>query len=147
MKTLKGWIMVFMVLAAGVLASCSSEEDGDWRPMVWEPEVPVVHFDDGSFGVSANGETFTFVCKNYSSPWIEYAASGKNSYYPPRESNDYRTVKSDWFEAKIVGRKLTVTFKENDDEYLRPLELTVTAGDIFYTFKFTQSMKIHEKEK
>ena len=63
MKTMKIWRLAFAVLAAFSLASCSSnKEDGDWDPMVWKAEVPVVKSNDGVYDVSAEGATFTFSC-------------------------------------------------------------------------------------
>ena len=135
---MKLWRIAFMMLAAFSLASCSSDKDGDWDSMVWKADVPVVYTTDGIYEVSADGGTLTFTCKNYSSPWIEYATSGENQYYPPRENNDFHIITTDWFKAEMVGRKLNVTFETNKDDHVRPLELTVTAGDIFYTFKFKQ---------
>ena len=138
MKTMKRWRIILMVLAALSLASCSNTKDGDWESMVWKTEIPGVRTTDGYYEVSADGGTFTFACRNYSSPWIEGAVSGDNYFFPPREANDYHTITADWFKAEIVGNKLTVTFETNETAQVRPLELTVTAGDIFYTFKFKQ---------
>ena len=120
------------------LASCSSDDpDGKWDSMAWEAEVPVLK-TDGVYAVPANGTEFTFSCQNYSSPWIENAVSNGEYYYPPREANDYHTILADWFKAEISGNKLTVVFEANETAEERPLQLTVTAGDIFYTFKFMQ---------
>jgi hypothetical protein len=144
MKTMKLWRNIFVMIAAILsLVSCSSvekdgEKDGDWDSMVWKAEVPVVITTDGIYDVSVDGGKFTFVCQNYSSPWIECATSGESRYYPPRETNDYHTITADWFKAEIVGNKLSVTFDSNKDYNVRSLELSVTAGDIFYTFKFKQ---------
>ena len=107
--------------------------------MAWKAEVPVVITSDGIYDVSVDGGKITFVCQNYSSPWIECATSGESRYYPPRETNDYHTITADWFKAEIVGNKLSVTFDSNKDYNVRSLELSVTAGDIFYTFKFKQT--------
>jgi hypothetical protein len=134
---MKLWRIAFMMLAFS-LVSCSSHMDGDWDSMVWKAEVPVVYTTDGIYDVSADGDTFMFTCRNYSSPWIECATSGEKHYFPPRENNDFHTIMTDWFKAEIVGHKLNVTFETNKEDDIRPLELTVTAGDIFYTFKFKQ---------
>ena len=83
----------------------------------------------------------TFTCRNYSAPWIENAEYGGNYYFPPRENNNFHTITTDWFKAEIVGNKLCVTFDSNENHQARPLKLTVTAGDIFYTFRFEQSAK------
>ena len=59
-------------------------------------------------------------------------------FYPPREANDFHTITTDWFKAEMSGNKLKVVFKANETAENRTLQLTVTAGDIFYTFKFKQ---------
>lgn len=131
-------IGAFMMIVAFSLASCEKDRlDGDWDSMVWKAEVPVV-INDGVYDVSNRGGTFTFTCRNYSKPWIEYAASGGEYYYPRREKNDYHTIMADWFKAEIVGNKLTVFFEPNNESSEQFLSLTVTAGDIFHTFKFKQ---------
>ena len=93
-------------------------------------------------GRHANGTEFTFSCQNYSSPWIDNAVSNGEYYYPPREANDYHTISADWFKVEISGNKLTVVFEANNTAAERPLQLTVTAGDIFYTFKFKQPASV-----
>jgi len=136
MKIWKNIIMMTVALLS--LASCTSEEpDGNWDPMVWKAEAPVQK-TDGVYIVPANRTELTFSCQNYSSPWIENAEYNGEYYYPPREANDYHTITMGWFKAEISGNKLTVVFEANETAEERPLQLTVTAGDIFYTFKFIQ---------
>ena len=124
------------------LASCDSNDkkEGDWDSMIWEAEAQVQK-TDGIYHVPTNGGTMTFTCHNYSAPWIENAESGGNYYFPSREEGIYHTITMDWFKAEIVGNKLNVTFDSNENHRARPLKLEVTAGDIFYTFKFEQSAK------
>ena len=130
--------IAFVMLSAVFLASCSSDDpEGKWDPMIWKTEVPV-QATNGVYTVSATGSEITFVCRNYSSPWIENAVSAGEYHYPPREANDYHTITADWFKAEIKGNQLKVTFEDNETAKERPLELTVTAGDIFHTFKFIQ---------
>ena len=144
MKRMKIWkdIMV-MTLAALSFNSCGDEKDGDWDPMVWKADVPV-QMTDGVYAVPANGTELTFSCRNYSAPWIENAESKGKYYFPPREANDYHTISAGWFKAEMNGNKLKVVFEVNGTAEERPLQLTVTAGDIFYTFKFVQSANEHE---
>ena len=131
-------IGAFMMIVAFSLASCEKDRlDGDWDSMVWKAEVPVVT-NDGIHEVSDSGGTLTFSCRNYSGPWISGAVYGEEHYYPERENKDYHTIMADWFKAEIVGNKLTVFFEPNKESSERFLSLTVTAGDIFYTFKFKQ---------
>ena len=152
MKLLKNWkkkrfsksrmrviyAISFVMLACFALTSCVIEEpDGKWDSMVWRAEEAVLK-TDGVYIVSATGAEITFSCANYSSPWIENIESGGEWYFPPREENDYHTIKSDWFNVELRGNKLKVTFERNETTTERALKLTVTAGDIFYTFNFKQ---------
>ena len=140
MKTLKIWrTILVMTVAIFSLASCSSDDsDGKWNPMVWKAEVSEQQ-TDGVYNVPANGTEFIFFCQNYSSPWVENAESNGKYYYPPRYIDDYLSISADWFKANISGNKLKVVFEANETAEERPLQLTVTAGDIFYTFKFKQA--------
>ena len=130
-------LIALAVFAALSISSCSDDPDGKWDSMVWKAEVPV-QTTDGFYTVSAAGATFSFSCLNYSSPWMESAESNGKDSFPPREANDYHTIMADWFKAEINGNKLTIVFDANESAEERPLRLTVTAGDIFYTFKFKQ---------
>ena len=142
-KTMKYWRNILVMIAATLsLASCDSNDkkEGDWDSMIWEAEAQVQK-TDGIYHVPTNGGTMTFTCHNYSAPWIENAESGGNYYFLSREEGMYHTITMDWFKAEIVGNKLNVTFDSNENHQARPLKLEVTAGDIFYTFKFEQSAK------
>lgn len=131
-------IILVMTVAVISLASCDiADPDGKWTPMDWEAEVPV-QITDGIYNVSAAGSEFTFACQNYSKPWIADALFNGKYYFPPLELNDYRTITVDWFKAEISGNKLKVVFEANQTAEERQIELTVTAGDCFYTFKFKQ---------
>ena len=139
MKTMKIWRLALALLAALSLASCSSSDDpeGKWDAMVWKAEVPI-QTTDGVYNVSGKGSEFTFVCRNYSAPWMADAVVNGAHYTPLRDANDYHSIAADWFKAEMSGNKLTVVIEANDSGEERLLQLTVTAGDIFYTFRFKQ---------
>ena len=136
-----GWAGVICAIAllvfAVAISSCSDDPDGKWDSMKWKSEVPVQKMD-GVYIVPSEGFEFTFSCRNYSSPWMENGMSAGEYYYPPREANNYHSITAEWFKAEIIGNKLMVAFEDNDTKEERLLELTVTAGDIFHTFKFRQ---------
>jgi hypothetical protein len=142
MKTMKFWRNILVITAAMLsLTSCDSDsKDGAWESMVWEADAQVQK-TDGVYQVPTAGGTMAFTCRNYSAPWLENAESGGNYYFPPREEDNYHTITADWFKAEIVGNKLSVTFDSNDNDQARDLKVDVTAGDIFYTFRFKQSAK------
>ena len=136
MKSLKILGIAFAMLAA--LASCSKDApDGKWDAMVWKAEVPV-RATDGVYTVPEAGAEFTFTCQNYSSPWIENALSGGNYYFPQDKAGDFHHISAGWFRAEMSGKRLTVVFEANETAEERLLTLTVTAGDIFHTFRFKQ---------
>ncbi len=128
-----------MTLAVFSLASCS-KEDGDMDPMEWKTDESVV-ITDGIYGVSADGESFTFTCSNYSNPWIHDAKdNGKVVFSLTEDNNASGLIITDNFCAEIQGNKLIVNIKANESSQKRDFSVTVTAGDIFYTFYFKQSV-------
>ena len=139
MKTMKSWrIILVMTVAILSLVSCDREDPvGKWDPMDWEAEGPV-QITDNVYNVSAAGTELTFSCQNYAYPWVAKVKLNGKYYFPPRELDDYRTITVDWFKAEISGNKLKVVFEANQTAEERPIQLTVTAGDCFYTFKFKQ---------
>ncbi len=126
------------------LTSCNSDEyDGDWDDMIWKTEVKATE-QDGTYLVAATGGEFTFSCKNYQHPWISEALYAGEYYNPDVQDDEHHTRDSkkltlDWFKAEITDNLLKVTFEPNQATTERPIKLTITAGDIFYTFYFRQS--------
>lgn len=139
MKTISIWGYILLINVAVLSLNSCSDDDGDWEPMVWKAEVPVQKTGAKVYSVPETGMEFTFSCVNYSRPWIENAESNGEYYYPQREANDYHSITTDWFKANINDNILKVVFEPNETSEERPLQLTVTAGDIFYTFVFKQS--------
>ena len=139
MKTMKIWRLVLATLAAFSLASCSSEsKDGDWDPMVWKAEVPV-QTTDKVYNVSEDGETIIFSCLNYSKPWFSEAEVDGEPILPPyMDEIGYGLIYGENFRAEIHGNKLSIEFKPNKTAQTTNTSITVTAGDIFYTFRFKQ---------
>ena len=140
---MKQWAAIAMMCASVLaLASCD-RKDGDWDSMVWKAEVPVVKAGKNLYMVSNRGETLTFACRNYSKPWIEVVMDGRTQVFPEliyqeEATNNSHHVATEWFTADMVGNKLTITFEPNQESWEHLLDLTVTAGDIFYIFKFRQ---------
>ncbi len=137
------YVNIFVMCAALFsLTSCISDEPyGKWDPMVWKAEVPV-QTTDGIYDVSADGAMFTFSCSNYSKPWFSDAVVDGEPILPPyMDEIDYGLIYSENFRAEMHGNKMTVDFKANDSAQPRNTKITVTAGDIFYTFRFKQFAK------
>ena len=129
--------LLFALAAACMLGGCTSTTlDGDWDPMKWNAEQKLTS-DNGAYIIPSDGETITFVCKNYSEPWMSAADVNGKYFLPDYEANDYKSITGDWFTASIQDNRLSVTFAENTTAE-RSVTITVTAGDIFYTFKFRQ---------
>lgn len=144
MKKLKIRQIVVAMTAVITLTSCNSDEyDGDWDDMIWKTEVKAPE-QDGTYLVPATGGELTFSCKNYQHPWISEALYAGEYYNPDVQDDEHHTINRqkislDWFKAEITGNLLKVTFAPNQATTERPIKLTVTAGDIFYTFYFKQS--------
>ena len=81
-----------MMLAAFSLASCSKEKDGDWDPMEWKADEPVRATGD-AYVVSADEETITFTCSNYTKPWFSSAKDNGKDIFP--EKDDLGLIDSD----------------------------------------------------
>ena len=133
MKQILRTFALLLVLLA-VVASCSKEEpDGKWDKMKWN-DLSGLTKVDGVYIVPAQGGTYTFECKNYT-PWIDHCDYG---YYDMAVHTSTH-VYGEWFEVTIDGKKVIVTFQPLEDEAeTRQLTVTVTAGDIFDTFRFEQ---------
>ena len=128
--------IMFVMLAALALASCSS--DPEWDNMVWHADVPV-QITDGVYNVSETGEEFTFSCRNHSGHWFSDAVEEGEQFYPPYINHpEYPTLQGKHFAAEIHGNKLTISFEPNTDSSVRNTSITVTTGDVFYTFNFKQ---------
>ena len=144
MKKLRLWQIAVAMTAVITLTSCNSDEyDGDWDDMIWKTEVKATELD-GTYLVAATGGELTFSCKNYQHPWIADAEYAGEYYNPDVQDDEYHTINRqklslDWFKAEIKDNLLKVTFEPNQEATEKPILLTVTAGDIFYTFYFKQS--------
>lgn len=134
--TMKPWRIALITIAALSLASCSKEKDGDWDPMEWKADEPVQATGD-AYVVSADEETITFTCSNYTKPWFSSAKDNGKDIFP--EKDDLGLIDSKSFRAEMEGNKLAIVFKENESAQERSFSITVTAGDIFYTFHFKQA--------
>ena len=132
--------LLFMA-AIFLICSCSSDKDdeeldGKWPPMEWQADFTATVVK-GFYIVNPEGETLQFSCKNYENPWIAEAMYGDGTIIPFNNNSMY-TLRGKWFTASISGNKLTIVFDKNTELTSRKFSLTVTAGDIFYTFYFSQ---------
>lgn len=142
---MKRFRYTFLTILAAVfatiqLSSCSSSDsdpDGLWSPMNWESESTYPK-ENGTYIVNAEGGVFTFECRNYSQPWIEGANIDGGNFYTNRSEDDFHHLTTYGFKVSMEGNQLIVNFEPNRSGAARHIVLTVTAGDIFYTFKFTQ---------
>lgn len=138
MKALKIWRIVLTLLVVLSIVSCNKDlPGGNMSPMEWVLEESVPSYAN-NYSIPASGCELVFFCKNYSSPWLSNAKSNGQYFYPDTGNNSPRTITTDWFKAEISGNILKVVFKANDTAEQRPLQLTVTAGDIFFEFTFKQ---------
>lgn len=122
-----------------LFAACSATEpDGDWDAMKWET-LDGAKAEKGVYIVGAAADTLRFTCKNYRGPWISDAREDGVDYYPEGgNGNDIHHLQGRHFSATVEGNKLTVVFPENTSKDAHSVTLTVTAGDIFYDFRFLQ---------
>jgi len=133
MRTFTTSVMIALTLAITILASCSLDEpDGKWSKMKWKDHSGLTK-QDGTYFVPASGGTYTFECLNYSSPWI--ASIGEDYLH----SDDFHSYTGSWFAVECKKQNVTITVQPLDEGVeSRNFTVTVTAGDIFDTFRFTQ---------
>ncbi len=83
MKKLLLCVFSAMILTTSAVSfvACDDSKDGIWDEMKWSVTSGQIA-QNGTYQISADGETMTFNCKNYDSPWISDAISGKECYYP-----------------------------------------------------------------
>lgn len=126
-------------LCAMLFAACSSMAlDGDWDAMKWET-LDGAKAEKGVYIVGVAADTLCFECKNYRGPWLSDAREDGVDYYPEGgNGNDIHHLQGRHFSATVEGNKLTVVFPENTSKDAHSVTLTVTAGDIFYDFRFLQ---------
>ena len=122
-----------------LFAACSvTEPDGDWDAMKWRA-MDGRKAEKGVYIVGVAADTLCFECKNYRGPWISGAREDGVDYYPKGgNGNDIHHLQGRHFSATVEGNKLTVVFPENISKDAHSVTLTVTAGDIFYDFRFLQ---------
>ncbi|MBR6183274.1 MAG: BACON domain-containing protein [Bacteroidales bacterium] len=132
MMKMKPWRIAFVALAALSLASCSKEKD----PMEWKADEPV-QATGNAYVVSADEQTITFTCSNYTDPWFSGAQDNGEDIL--LEKDNPGLIGSENFRAEMQGNKLTIGFKENESAQERTFSITVTAGEISYTFHFKQA--------
>jgi len=134
MKIRRDFFILCTILLS--LVACSKEsKDGEWDPMIWKAETTVSQTSDGIYHVSDHGETLVFTCRNYSRPWISNALIDREYL----DTDDFHTMTTSWLKIRMTDNKLTVVFEANTTADEKTLQLTVTAGDIFKTFRFLQS--------
>ena len=130
------------MLAAFFLASCSSDRlDGDWDPMKWSKTDYKIINEDGTkyYYVPQKGRTFSFTCKNYR-PWISgmsITTDGSIQHLYPSD-DDWHMLEYDQIHVEVENNIVTIGFSPNSDNHLHRYELTLTAGDVFHTFRFIQ---------
>lgn len=144
MKQITKTLILLLVVLVGATSCGKDEPDGKWENMKWKIPSGVIQLDSNSFIVPTSGGSFTFVCENYE-PWIatiteregytsvEYVVQKQNSHY----------FEEKWGSVKCEKKNVTITFTPIDEDDVRELEVTLTAGDLFHTFVFLQHDWLH----
>ena len=116
--------------------------DGLWSSMKWVSQSNLV-LNNGIYQIPAQGGKFTFTCTNYKAPWMGSLPYADSVWLPRGISegeDEWHKLSCSWFAAEFNQADLTITVAALPDTVdSRLAELEVTAGDIFYHFKFNQS--------
>lgn len=140
MKQILRAFLFLMVALVGV-ASCGDEPDGKWDKMKWTNVNNLMNVN-GIYLFPEESGTYTFLCRNYDSPWIESVVVNGVSQTVVNE-NRFQ-FNGEWFTLNFEGNKLTITVKELPQSVeSRGFELNVTAGDVFDTLIFSQKMNVY----
>lgn len=142
-------IVIFSMFLLGMLCGltgCEDDIDGDWDVMKWScQEMPM---NKGQFAIPAAGQTLHIHCSNYNGVRFSdsktfYYIDERNSAFTAGSNVSYQCVSNGWVKAVSDATKgdITVTIQPNTTGAERSDVLTVTAGDIFDTFHFTQAAK------
>lgn len=139
-------------------SSCSNEPlDGDWDSMEWQKAVTEKVIVNGvnCYHIPIQGGTCQFKCKNYNGFWINHARILGAPSWVDAEAGDYifpamtdgtprdnQHVSADGLKVSIEGNTMNVTFDENQS-FAKYVEVVVTAGDIFDTFRFVQDSPLY----
>ena len=127
---LSGLLIVFLLF---VSLSCSNE-DGLWDKMKWKFDnvsdgIKTEQIKNHSFSVIyvSKPGSIDIVCKNYKGFWfVDY-----------ENSDDFRhNFSNSYCSMTISGNILHCEFYNVDSKLSEEVDVTVTAGDIFYSFKF-----------
>ena len=142
MNTTKKLMALLLVMLALSLIACSLDEpDGKWDRMKWV-DVNDLMNDQGVYLLYQEGGSFTFECKNYSSPWI--GGITIDGVYQEINYEDPKSFHGEWLEVKMDKNQLTIIVDQLPDSLeSRSFNIDVTAGDIFHYFKFSQRKNVH----
>lgn len=138
MKSITRTLIVLVIAITG-LASCSKDEpDGLWPRMKWNAPQNLVE-ENGIYIVPAEGGEYTFECTNYSGVWLSLIEDNGEIVYPAADHEDFHSYMGKGFGVNCDHNHVKVSFAPLDaSTESRSLTVDVTAGDIFYAFRFTQ---------
>ena len=131
---------------------CTHDEPlGKWPKMEWVDHSGLSKNGD-VYLVPSSGGTYTFSCVNYSSPWLSSAEDDDGVLWPGMkvtedgdtllsyDNIDWFYISGSWYEAQCCKSDFSLSVAPLADGITsRELCVTVTAGDIFDTFRFRQS--------
>ena len=128
-----------LLLTCQFVVSCRDNEpiDGDWEAMKWKTDNMVgnVNIQEKSnalttFIVSGEGAV-DVVCQNYSGFWMSDA-----NY--PKDWKGFDEYQYEWLKISIEGNIAHCVFSNVAEDFHKELFITLTAGDIFYSFHFVR---------
>lgn len=150
---MKTKVCILSLMSLLMASSCDithTEPDGLWTPMKWNNKnKDIKHSDtEHAYLVPAEGAECMFVCSNYKSPWISDITFQTDSTTEIwREMNNMEEMEdydfwhigeNEWCSVRIAHDTLNVLFSANEGTSSRLVSLSVTAGDIFHSFRFKQ---------
>lgn len=143
MKRLSIIFILLISLLMGV-ASCGGDEEpiGSWERMKWTNVNNLMNIQ-GVYYLPVEGGSYTFLCRNYSHPWINSVTVNGITLVPDIIENRIE-FNGEWFTAKFEDNKLIITADALPQSVSsRNFTILVTAGDIGDSFEFAQQQNIY----
>ncbi|MCH5225830.1 MAG: hypothetical protein J1D77_07495 [Muribaculaceae bacterium] len=129
-----------LLLLCQMIISCDKKDDviGNWEAMQWktdkiEGSVKIEGKSDALMTFIVSGEgSVEVACENYSGFWISEA-----NY--PKDWEDPLKYDYEWLTISISGNKALCEFSNVAEDFHKELLISMTAGNIFYTFQFIRA--------
>lgn len=140
MKKMKIWRILFVMLAAFSIASCSSV-DGDEDPMEWRTEAKIKR--EGYYSIvnlPATGSDYSFTCTNYRGFHFDACkVNGRRVEVNDEGVDGLTKIEGEWFSIEKENNVFRIEVLPNQTGDAREIVLDVWSGNTSTFFHFKQA--------